>query len=292
MCDNIPNELKKMRRWVVYEQVVENGRISKVPIDPQTRFHLRWSDNTLWLTFDDALRMSRYSNEYGIGFILGDGIAGIDLDNVVKPDGTLREIAVEVISHMNSYTEYSLSGKGVHIMFYNDSSSNFNNRKPISNIDGTCSNFEIYSGNRFFVVTGNKCMEVSALYERGNAAMELYNKYIAPITSRDEQVIIQLPQKPLNKCYRYPHKNALSNQPDKSIWKKAKNDIMKIDYTDKSKGDWNVILILKRYTNDKEQVERIMREYTGKYREKWDTIRNYCGNCTTYLKYSIDKAFA
>ena len=155
MYKEIPSELKEMKRWIVYKPIIKNGKTQKVPINPLTARSLAWSDETQWLSFDDANRLSQRHDNYGIGFILGDGVVGIDLDNVVKVDGTLQEIATDVISSMNSYTEYSLSGKGLHILFLANLSNSFNNRRKILNHDGTYSNIEMYSSGRFFVVTGN-----------------------------------------------------------------------------------------------------------------------------------------
>ncbi len=43
-------------------------------------------------------------------------ITGIDLDNVIREDGTLEPFALEIINLMNSYTEISPSGTGIHIL--------------------------------------------------------------------------------------------------------------------------------------------------------------------------------
>lgn len=291
MYNKIPSILKVMKRWVVYKTIIKNGKTQKVPINPLTARSLAWSDEAQWLSFDDANRLSQLHDNYGIGFILGDGVAGIDLDNVVKVDGTLQEIATDIISSMNSYTEYSLSGKGLHILFLANLPNNFNNRKKILNHDGTYSNIEMYSSGRFFVVTGNIYNNLSNLYMRNNEAIALYNKYI---TAQQETHRPSASSKSdCKKGYRYAQRNILPNQPDKLIWRKAKDDIQKVDYTDASRGDWNVILILKHYTNDKDQIERIMRKYTGKYRIKWDSMRTVnSGLKTTYLRLSIDNAFA
>ena len=292
MYKEIPSELKEMKRWIVYKPILKNGKTQKVPINPLSARSLAWSDKTQWLSFNDAKYLSQHHDNYGIGFILGDGVAGIDLDNVVKVDGTLQEIATDVISSMNSYTEYSLSGKGVHILFLANLPHSFNNRKKILNHDGTYSNIEMYSSGRFFVVTGNIYNnEFSNLFMRENEAIALYNKYITALIQTYRSSFGS--KSDYKKEYRYAQRNAIPNQPDAQIWEKARKDIQKVDYTDASRGDWNAILILKHYTNDKDQIERIMREYTGKYRIKWDSMRTVnSGSKKTYLRLSIDKAFA
>jgi len=45
----------------------------------------------------------------GIGFEFNNnGIVGIDLDHVVLEDGSLSDKAVEIVTILDSYTEYSL----------------------------------------------------------------------------------------------------------------------------------------------------------------------------------------
>ena len=41
---------------------------------------------------------------------------GIDLDHVVNDNWELEPFAEEIVTLMNSYTEYSPSGKGLHIL--------------------------------------------------------------------------------------------------------------------------------------------------------------------------------
>ena len=59
---------------------------------------------------------------YGIGIQFGleasdnFGLSGIDLDHVVCADGTLEPFAEEIVQSMNSYTEYSPSGTGLHVL--------------------------------------------------------------------------------------------------------------------------------------------------------------------------------
>ena len=64
----------------------------------------------------------RTGNFDGLGFEFGNfssgtlRVSGIDLDHVIREDGTLEEFAAEIVEQMNSYTEYSPSGTGLHIL--------------------------------------------------------------------------------------------------------------------------------------------------------------------------------
>ncbi len=45
---------------------------------------------------------------------------GIDLDHVIADNGSLSEEAEEIVTMLDSYTEYSPSGKGLHIFVKGD----------------------------------------------------------------------------------------------------------------------------------------------------------------------------
>jgi len=52
----------------------------------------------------------------GVGYVLGDGVAGVDLDDCRDPEtGTIEPWAAQIITDINSYTEVSPSGTGVKI---------------------------------------------------------------------------------------------------------------------------------------------------------------------------------
>ena len=78
----IPQELKDMKRWVCYALVEkEDGEITKVPINAITGKNAKCNDNLTWSYFNVAINGCVKYNCAGLGFMLGDGIFGIDLDN-------------------------------------------------------------------------------------------------------------------------------------------------------------------------------------------------------------------
>ena len=56
----------------------------------------------------------------GIGIGIFNGICAIDLDDCVTDSGYYSGAASEIVSLMHSYTEYSPSGNGLHILFCAD----------------------------------------------------------------------------------------------------------------------------------------------------------------------------
>jgi hypothetical protein len=69
----------------------------------------------------------------------------VDLDDCFQEEGTLKPWARDVVFCLDSYTEYSPSGKGLHVLV--------RGTIPHSIKDGN--GFEMYNELRYFTVTGN-----------------------------------------------------------------------------------------------------------------------------------------
>ena len=103
--NNIPEELKKINNWVCWDS-------KKVPINPKSGQYAKSNDSSTWSDYETAVKVSEQFN--GIGFMLGgtDYVA-VDIDDLDK--GNNKEIAREFVGNLQSYTEYSPSGNGIHI---------------------------------------------------------------------------------------------------------------------------------------------------------------------------------
>jgi putative DNA primase/helicase len=102
---NIPEELKQLPQWVC--------RKEKIPFNPETGKHAKAGQQATWASFEEAMNVFYGGGYDGIGFEFNNnGIVGIDLDHVIANDGSL---SAEAVVMLNSYTEYSPSGKGIHI---------------------------------------------------------------------------------------------------------------------------------------------------------------------------------
>jgi primase-polymerase (primpol)-like protein len=111
-----------------------------------------------WTSFDEACQKyaSGQGQYNGVGFVFraGGGIVGVDLDHVVGDDGKLELWAVRVVRAFDSYTEYSVSGHGLHIICLGSiPDGKGHRREPI----------EIYSGARYFTVSGRIYGELRTL---------------------------------------------------------------------------------------------------------------------------------
>ncbi len=79
-----------------------------------------------------------------MGFVLGAGIAGIDLDHCADPaTGALAAWACQIVERFPTYAEWSPSRRGVHLLLHGRVARG-RRRGPL----------EVYSGARFFAMTG------------------------------------------------------------------------------------------------------------------------------------------
>jgi len=83
----------------------------------------------------------------GFAFLPGDGLIGVDLDGMFDPATELMtERGAAIIANCNSYTEFSPSGKGVHIICSGETETFKSNEVGV----------EVFCGRQFFTFTGKR----------------------------------------------------------------------------------------------------------------------------------------
>lgn len=132
---NIPAELKLLNQFV--------GHRAKVPIDLKTGRAASSTNPATWCTFAFAIANYQKHGCDGIGFVFKPPYIGIDLDDSIV-DGKPNEFAQTIIDKVNSYTEVSPSGTGLHIICKGN--------LPRSVKTET---YEVYDTARYFTMTGN-----------------------------------------------------------------------------------------------------------------------------------------
>lgn len=154
MIINIPEEMKQHNNWVCWHWETRNGKKTKIPYTPETGRPAKSNDPTSWTTYENAVQcQGRYS---GIGFMLSSSpFVGIDIDHCIK-DGKANSKAQSIIDQLDSYTECSPSGTGVHIIIKADMQGKGRRKE----------NLEIYSQGRYFTVTGNVYQGRGAIHKR------------------------------------------------------------------------------------------------------------------------------
>ncbi|GJF29161.1 hypothetical protein KNE206_18610 [Kitasatospora sp. NE20-6] len=113
------------------------------------------TDPQTWTTYDEAVRSTAGA---GVGFVLnGDGVACIDLDHSVRPDGSLEPWAEAIVQAAGpTFVEVSVSGTGLHIFGYASVRQGRRIRR-----DGM--SVEVYGTGRFIAVTGRRFADAPAV---------------------------------------------------------------------------------------------------------------------------------
>ena len=155
---NLPEELLTAGRFCCWRYEERDGRRTKVPYQPANGMMARSNDPAGFTDFRTAADVPGYD---GIGIGIFDGICAIDLDHCVTDSGFYTQPAAEIIEIMHSYTEFSPSGNGIHILFRADGFAYDAARYYIMNHS---SGVEVYvSGatNKYVTVTGNRAGDYS-----------------------------------------------------------------------------------------------------------------------------------
>ena len=120
--NNMPEELKAIDQWVGWVKKKDKmGKISKIPINPNKKksSSASVSNPKTWSSYEEAIESYETLRLDGIGFVFteNDPYVGIDLDNCYDlKTGTFTAWAMIVVANLESYTEFSPSGKGLHII--------------------------------------------------------------------------------------------------------------------------------------------------------------------------------
>lgn len=138
--------LQPGKQWVCFDK-------GKQPYNPLTGYGAKADDPTTWGTYEQAMKATNAQKDRYIGvgreFIKGQGITGVDLDHCIDEQGNLTGWARYVVNLLDSYTEYSPSGRGLHIWVYGALPNNLN---PAIKEDGDMAT-EAYDSKRYFTIT-------------------------------------------------------------------------------------------------------------------------------------------
>lgn len=138
----IPRELKLLTNWVAHK--------AKRPMSPITLGPASSTDKSTWGTYSQARKAARDQGWDGIGFMFEPPYIGIDLDHCIE-SGKISPFGKKVIDACHSYTEYSPSGTGIHIIAKGELPKAI---KTHRDENGKKKDFiEIYQTGRYFTVT-------------------------------------------------------------------------------------------------------------------------------------------
>lgn len=270
---NIPQELKALPQWVLWRYEERNGKKTKVPYQVSGQ-KAESNDPSTWAAFDRVL--AAMPNYDGVGVMFGNGLAGVDLDHHIDAQGQLSPFAKDIITRLDSYTELSPSGMGIHILYFGTLPPG-RRRKDEHGI-------EMYSAGRFFTVTGNhlagtpstvnnRTKEITQLHR------EIFGEYTAPAprkpsepNSLDDAALIE------------KARNANNGGKFAALWAGDCRDYN----SDRSRADLALCSTLAFWTGgDTGRIDRLFRS-SGLMRDKWD--ERHSGSGATYGEMTIEKS--
>ena len=267
------SELQDLTQWVVWRGELEDGKQKKVPYNPHYR-NARASVKIpkSWGTLDQALAALESGQYSGLGFMLTPPLVMIDLDHSI--DSATQTItdpqAAEIVQSLNSYTERSPSGTGLHILTYG--------QLPGKGIHTA---IEMYGQDRFTTITTNHIAGTPPTIEQRQEAIDaLYERFAPPATETNHQ----------NTRGGVWSGNDLTELPPEAEYDSVLQRLLSGDitgYASQSNADFVLILKLLHWTGDNVELTRKLFLASGLYRE--DKTQRKTGQ-TTYLDMTINNA--
>lgn len=286
-------EYKDKNIWINYCTVPNeklHSGFDKVPINPHTLTFANVTDRQSCTDFDTAiLNVNREITLYyqptrqnvktkisGVGIVLEFAdLIGIDLDDVVDTEtGIINPTALKTVDYLDSYTEYSVSGKGLHILVNGKLHTKELNARGLSK--GIKYRFdddfeiEMYDNSRYLTFSGNvfRDMPIQSKSDKANA---LYNRLISLRESKRQSAATVKTSQTLQPVT--DDDNALLQRMFKSkfgaeIKALFEGDISKCGSN--SEADLKLCRHLAYWTNrDFDRIDRLFRQ-SALYRAKWD----------------------
>lgn len=160
-------EILDLRQWVGW------AAVTKIPVQANG-FHAKSTRPETWCDKAEADHIAVKLGLPGVGFVFApeDPYVGIDLDKCIH-DGVIEQWAIDIINRFGTYTEYSPSGTGIHILIRGEKPGGRTgmrlkgkcfNKLEVPNEDGTkCNCFlheglpvdgvEVYHSGRYFAMS-------------------------------------------------------------------------------------------------------------------------------------------
>jgi len=256
----IPAEIRSQKAWVGYVTRQNNERIDKIPMNVMTGAPAKSNDPATWANYETAVDLAVQRGYAGIGFMFQPPYVGVDIDHCVK-DGVIAPYALDILNVLNSYSEYSPSGTGIHILCKGEIA----RACKISKIG-----LEIYTKGRFFTVTSNRLENYPAEINNCTDSLKtIFSRFVDKGPSDDIFAVIAKSQ-------------------DAEKFQRLYSGQWQNDYPSQSEADLALCNKLAFWTNkDAGRMDLLFRQ-SGLMRPKWD--ERHFGDGRTYGQSVIEKA--
>jgi putative DNA primase/helicase len=291
-AETLPAAMVTRKQWLCWRAEDRDGKTTKVPVDPSTGSYASTTDPEMWTDFATARKYAE-TEGIGLGFVFADcdPLVGIDLDHCRDVDsGALADWAEDIIARLDSFTEISPSGTGVHVIVKGELPDGRNRHGDV----------ELYETSRFFTVTGDHLEDTpETVALRTDALAAVHAEYVAQDEEESE------PQPTTDTTDRTgtvpPATGSGNDLSDEALLEKARNakNGDKFDrlyrgslteYPSQSEADMALCSLLAFWTGgNAQQMDRLFRD-SGLIREKWDEVHFSDG--ATYGERTIERAIS
>ncbi len=267
IVENIPQELKDLPNWIGFKFIPQEGKKpKKEPVNVRTGGKAMSNKLGTWASFDEAMKRAGKPGIDAVGIGLEPPYVGIDLDHSVI-DGVIQPWARRIIEAFNSYTEFSPSKTGLHILCKGV----LEKGRKFSTLD-----IEIYQKTRFWTVTGDLVPGYAVTIEdRASQVLAFYDE-----CERKESLI----------KHRQDILEKIEKSKDSGAFAKLKAGNWQGDYPSQSEADLAFCAKLAFWTGKDAALMDEMFRASGLMRPKWD--EKHFSDGRTYGQAVIDKAIS
>lgn len=252
MFENIPEEMREFRQWIVWRfEESEGKKPTKVPYSPNWGTPASVTEPKHWTGFDEAVAALESGKWNGLGFVFtrDDPFSGIDLDDT-EGDATAHERQLKIFQVFASYTEYSPSGSGLHIIV-----------KGKVDRGRRRSKIELYPHERFFTMTGNVYRDLP-IVDCSEALQILYNEMGGPADIYDNQT--DMPERDDDATVLSYMFEAVNGEKARDLYEGR----FDIHYPSQSEADFALVDIIAFYTQNRFQIVRLFQASALGQRDK------------------------
>jgi primase-polymerase (primpol)-like protein len=259
---HLPEEIRASTRWVIWRYEQRAGHRTKVPyIATRPSVRAAVNDPATWCSLAVAVAAVRAGHGAGVGFVLGNGWVGVDLDDVRSArTGVIDAPSVEILRLIDSYAEVSPSETGVHVLARGTLPPGRRRRGHV----------EMYDGGRFFTVTGRHVPGTPCTLEERTEALRFLHHRVFSIAGPLSLPPVSGPRVLDHDAALLARAAAARNGPKfVALWR---GDVS--GYASRSEADLALCSILAFWTGcDAPRVDRLFRA-SGLMRPKWDARRS------------------
>ena len=285
--DGIPAGLRAEKRWVVWRMEKRAKNWTKIPLQVASLRKAKSNDPSTWSPMETTVfRLSRAEKDNidGIGFMLGDGFAGVDLDRCVDPQtGAIEPWAADIIHRFGTYAEISPSGTGVKVFCRGSLPAGLTGRRK--------GRIEVYGKTRYFTVTGHRLPDSPARLADCTEALGQLCEQLADGGNDTAEPDDTPNAEPTAGCNGQPTDDQILAAARSASNGAAFSRLWSGDtagYPSQSEADLALCNFLAFYAGpDPQRLDALFRQ-SGLFREKWD--EKHFGNGQTYGQATIDNA--